>query len=54
MSIKHAQTSVANKPKTLEDLTEDNARLEQENARLEAQLTDTQVALCEIYESLGA
>lgn len=41
-----------NKRKTNEQLTEENAALREQVAGLETQLTDTQLALCDVYELL--
>lgn len=50
MSIKHTPTSVVNKPKTAEELTAENAQLKRDNENLSAQVTDLQLALCDVYE----
>ncbi len=39
-----------NKRKTNEQLSKENAELRKQVAGLEAQLTDTQLALCDVYE----
>ena len=41
-----------NKRKTNEQLTEENAALRKQVEGLENQLTDTQMALCDVYELL--
>ena len=41
-----------NKRKTNEQLSKENAALREQVAGLEAQLTDTQLALCDVYELL--
>lgn len=41
-----------NKRKTNEQLTRENAELREQVDGLEAQLTDTQLALCDVYELL--
>ena len=41
-----------NKRKTNEQLSRENAALREQVAGLEAQLTDTQLALCDVYELL--
>ena len=41
-----------NKRKTNEQLSIENAALRKQVAGLEAQLTDTQMALCDVYELL--
>lgn len=43
MSVQHTPTSIANKPKSVEELTA-------ENERLLGEITDLQLALCEVYE----
>lgn len=50
MSVKHTPTSIANKPKTVEELTAENAQLQKKNESLSGQVTDLQLALCEVYE----
>ena len=42
-----------NKRKTNEQLSIENAALRKQVAGLEAQLTDTQMALCDVYELLA-
>lgn len=41
-----------NKRKTNEQLAAENAALREKVATLEGQLTDTQMALCDVYEAL--
>lgn len=41
-----------NKRKTNEQLSAENAALRKKVATLEWQLTDTQIALCDVYEAL--
>lgn len=41
-----------NKRQTLEQLSKENAELRAQVTGLEAQLTDTQMALCDVYEVL--
>lgn len=41
-----------NKRKTNEQLAAENAALREKVATLEGQLTDTQIALCDVYEAL--
>ena len=41
-----------NKRKTNEQLSAENAALRKKVATLEGQLTDTQIALCDVYEAL--
>ena len=57
MAIQHKQTSIAKRPKTPEELTAENkalgekvAALEAVKTSLEAQVTDLQLALCDVYE----
>ena len=40
-----------NKRKTNEQLSAENAALRKKVATLEGQLTDTQIALCDVYEA---
>lgn len=42
-----------NKRKTNEQLTAENAALREQVEGLETQLTDTQLALCDVYELLA-
>lgn len=42
-----------NKRKTNEQLSRENDALREQVAGLEAQLTDTQMALCDVYELLA-
>lgn len=39
-----------NRQKSIEELTQENEELRQKVAAAETQLTDTQLALCEVYE----
>lgn len=39
-----------NRQKSIEDLTQENEELRQKVTAAETQLTDTQLALCEVYE----
>lgn len=50
MAIQHKQTSIAKRPKTPEELTAENKALKSTAAALEAQVTDLQLALCDVYE----
>lgn len=50
MSVKHTQTSIVNKPKTVEELTAENEQLKQKNESLSGQVTDLQLALCDVFE----
>ncbi len=57
MAVQHKETSIAQKPKTPEELTAENkalgekvAALEAVKTSLEAQVTDLQLALCDVYE----
>lgn len=50
MAIQHKQTSITDKPKTSEELTAENKALKATTAALEAQVTDLQLALCDVYE----
>ena len=50
MAIQHKQTSIADKPKTPEELTAENKALREKAEALEAQVTDLQLALCDVYE----
>jgi len=52
--VKHRYDSIQelNKRKTNEQLSKENAELREQVAGLEAQLTDTQMALCDVYEVL--
>lgn len=50
MSVQHTPTSIANKPKSVEELTAENAQLRQQNENLSGQVTDLQLALCDVYE----
>lgn len=60
MSVKHRADSIKelSKKKTAEELAEENVQLkghveqlEQENSNLSAQVTDTQLAIAEVYET---
>ena len=50
MSVQHTKTSIKNKPKTVEELTTENEQLRKSNESLSGQVTDLQLALCEVYE----
>lgn len=57
MAVQHKKTSISQKPKTREELTAENkalgqkvAALEAVKTSLEAQVTDLQIALCDVYE----
>ena len=50
MAVQHKETSIAQKPKTPEELTAENKALKSTAAALEAQVTDLQLALCDVYE----
>lgn len=50
MSVQHTPTSIAHKPKTVEELTAENAQLREKNESLSGQVTDLQLALCDVYE----
>ncbi len=52
--VKRREDSIKelNKRKTNEQLSKENAELRAQVAGLEAQLTDTQMALCDVYEVL--
>lgn len=50
MAIQHKQTSISEKPKTPEELTAENKALRAKAEALEAQVTDLQLALCDVYE----
>ena len=50
MAIHHKQTSISQKPKTPEELTAENKALREKAEALEAQVTDLQLALCDVYE----
>ena len=39
-----------NRQKSIEELTQENEELRQKVTAAETQLTDTQLALCEVYE----
>ena len=39
-----------NRQKSIEELTQENEELRQKVSAAETQLTDTQLALCEVYE----
>lgn len=39
-----------NRQKSIEELTQENEELRQKVTAAESQLTDTQLALCEVYE----
>ena len=52
--VKRREDSIRelNKRKTNEQLAAENAALRKKVATLEGQLTDTQIALCDVYEAL--
>lgn len=52
--VKRREDSIKemNKRKTNEQLTAENAALREQVEGLETQLTDTQLALCDVYELL--
>lgn len=52
--VKRREDSIRelNKRKTNEQLAAENAALREKVATLEGQLTDTQIALCDVYEAL--
>ena len=52
--VKRREDSIRelNKRKTNEQLAAENAALREKVATLEGQLTDTQMALCDVYEAL--
>lgn len=50
MAIHHKQTSISQKPKTPEELTAENKALREKAEALEVQVTDLQLALCDVYE----
>lgn len=52
--VKRREDSIKelNKRKTNEQLAAENAALREKVATLEGQLTDTQMALCDVYEAL--
>lgn len=54
MGVKRRVDSIKelNKKKTNEQLAEENELLRERAAALESQLTDTQMALCDVYELL--
>lgn len=54
MSVKHKETSIVNRPKNLEEVAAENARLKEKNESLSNQVTDLQLALCEVYEMMDA
>lgn len=61
MGVQFKPDSIKNGPKSAEELTEENkvlnakvARLEEQKASLEAQVTDLQLALCDVYEQFDA
>lgn len=61
MGVQFRPGSIKNSPKSPEELTEENkfisekiARLEEEKASLEMQITDLQLALCDVYEQFDA
>lgn len=53
MSVKVNKVSLKdlhNRQKSIEELTQENEELRQKVTAAETQLTDTQLALCEVYE----
>ena len=52
--VKRREDSIKelNKRKTNEQLAAENAALREKVSALEGQLTDTQMALCDVYEAL--
>lgn len=56
MAIRWRKDSVAElrKQKTRAELRKENEALQQKVTSLESQLTDTQVALCDVYEQILA
>lgn len=42
-----------NRQKSIEELTQENEELRQKVTAAETQLTDTQLALCEVYELIS-
>ena len=53
MSVQHKATS-KNKPKSVEELTRENEQLREKNESLSGQVTDLQLALCDVYEMIEA
>lgn len=51
MSVQHKATSIKNKPKSVEELTRENEQLREKNESLSGQVTDLQLALCDVYEN---
>ena len=54
MSVQHKATSIKNKPKSVEELTLENEQWRDKNERLSGQVTDLQLALCDVYEMIEA
>ena len=54
MSVQHKATSIKNKPKSVEELTRENEQLREKNESLSGQVTDLQLALCDVYEMIVA
>ena len=54
MSVQHKATSIKNKPKSVEELTRENEQLREKNESLSGQVTDLQLALCDVYEMIEA
>ena len=54
MSVRWRKDSVAElrKKKSVEELQKENEALKKQVSSLEGQLTDTQMALCDVYELL--
>lgn len=53
MGIKHTETSIQHKPKTAEELAAEVETLREENAALATEVTNLQMALCDLYEQRG-
>ena len=45
---------IKNKPKSVEELTRENEQLREKNESLSGQVTDLQLALCDVYEMIEA
>lgn len=52
MSVRHREDSIKalNDRKTLEELSAENEQLQKDKESLATQVTDLQLALCEVYE----